>query len=222
MKRITFAIFLAVIIISFFYRLPGLYAYMSDKAVASGVFVAEIPGPSPTILPTAIPSLTPTPGSSIDHIIINEISTRGNEWIELYNPTGATITLINWSIRDNSTNAPDTFQGTISLSPRTYAIVVANGQTPPTTPTDTLIIEVDDSALGNGLNDSGDKIELLNDASETVDAVSYGNIGIPGFVPPLPNPGLGQSFARNSIFDTDTSTDWAVSSTPGPGEENIL
>jgi Lamin Tail Domain len=229
MNNISIVIIVLVIMTSCFFHLSRIYAYMSDRATASGVFTAEFvtvtpaEEPTPTVVPTSFPTQTPTPVPSINHILINEISTRGSEWIELYNPTGTTVSLTNWMIRDNSANAPDIFQGSIALPSGAYAIVIGKNQTPPTIPPDTLIIEVDDNVLGNGLTDAGDKVELLNDASEVQDAVSYGNVGIIGFTTPLPNPGTNQSFDRTSTqVDTDTSADWAVSSTPSPGNPNTL
>ncbi|KXK07623.1 MAG: hypothetical protein UZ21_OP11001000982 [Microgenomates bacterium OLB22] len=189
---------------------------MSDKARASGVFIADIP-PLPTISPTAPPTQTP----AVNHVLITELSTRSDEWIELYNPTTTTISLSNWSIRDNSTNAPDSFLGTSSLPSGGFAIILGKGQAPPLVPIDTIIIEIDDSLLGNGLTDAGDKIELYDSASVLVDAVSYGNVGITGFTPPLPNPIAGQTYARVPInTDTDTSSDWVIRSSRDPGAIN--
>jgi len=172
-----------------------------------------------------------------DHILINEImydpstDDSTHEWIELYNPTNKTINLTNWLITDNT--ATDTLQpydplenNSMILQPYSYAII---------TDKDTAIyqnisnnspvlkISVDDLSIGNGLGNSNDLIQIINETSVIIDSVEWGldNPLIPGTPSSLVTE--GHSLCRFNSTDTDnTSIDFYEGLQPTPGEKNIF
>jgi len=62
--------------------------------------------PTPTFTPTETPTLTPTPLTP-NHIVISEFRARGqngagDEFIEIFNPTGATVDISGWLVKKSS------------------------------------------------------------------------------------------------------------------------
>jgi hypothetical protein len=89
--------------------------------------------------------------------------TSGTEWIELYNPHDTAIMLSGWKLSDLEED--DLITGTateqLSIPARTAAVIASN----PTIfasdyPSVSYIFGVEDSALGNGLGDTGDSLTL--------------------------------------------------------------
>ena len=101
-----------------------------------------------------------------DSLYLTEIMyapTSGTEWIELYNPHDTAIMLSGWKLSDLEED--DLITGTateqLSIPARTAAVIASN----PTIfasdyPSVSYIFGVEDSALGNGLGDTGDNLTL--------------------------------------------------------------
>jgi hypothetical protein len=105
---------------------------------------------TPTAGPTATPTNTATPGGT--HLVINEFSARSSpEWIEVLNPTGATVSLVGWSLRTDFGLLTAPLTGTLP----------AGGF---------LTIDVTTADL----DDEGDIIRLKDNANADVDVVGYG------------------------------------------------
>ena len=74
-----------------------------------------------------------------------------------------------------------------------------------------------ESFIGNGLGNAGDRVILLDDRGEAVDAISYGS-DTTRFDPACPRVAEGQSLSRRiPQRDTDTAADWEPQISPDPG-----
>lgn len=176
-----------------------------------------------------------------NNIVINEVfydvdtahngqgSENNWEWVELFNPTGSTVILTGWSIEDG--NASDPFPGAPSLPPCSFAIVSPSNESQLkdqsnnggrwTIQAGTVFVTLS-SAIGNGLNNGGDKVILKNGSGSEVDKMSYGSDKtgfISGCTPTAcPSVATGHSLERNPDgFDTDSASDFVDRTTPTPG-----
>ena len=176
-------------------------------------------------------------GKASADILINEImynpiqDDNYNEWVELYNPTNQSINISGWTITDNS--APDYLEGdfengngTTIIPPNGYAIIADHGTKIYenfSIPNNTIRLYVDDSSIGNGLGNSGDKLILKNDTGETIDAVEWiiNYTDVPGA--PAETVDEGHSLSRYQGVDTnDSSEDFYDGVIPTPGSENVF
>ncbi len=117
--------------------------------------------------------------------------TRG-EYVELYNPSDEPVDLrstffiaSSLKITDESGSLPDYFKDLANTYPLTvpgngFAVVYDNGSSGSTVPSDYVIpasavqATVDDAAIGNGLNNTGDSVILSTpDLGVTIDLMSY-------------------------------------------------
>lgn len=148
----------------------------------------------------------------------NQGEEPGNEWIELYNAGNAAATITNWWIGDDSASVDQL--PTFTLMPGQYAFVTMATSTKGlwSIPGGAVIIELL-ANLGNGLGNTNDSVRLLNSASSTVDAVSWGTSTI-AFTPGVADAPEGSSLFRVSPggADTNTAADWDDDPTPTPGE----
>lgn len=181
--------------------------------------------PSTTISPTSTP--TPTPSDIANHLVINEVmfnppnpnacgSENNAEWVEIYNPTSAGINLDTWSVGD--TLFTDDLPNVI-LPAGAFAVVSDCLQASFTSiwpiPLGTVYIDIS-SAIGNGLNNGGEHIRLLNTAT-LIDDVSYGT-NIDAFSPSVTAPVANHSIERDPDGkDTDSAGDFVDRSSPSPG-----
>lgn len=164
--------------------------------------------------------------SALNHLIISEVyydtdathgAEPGNEWVELYNPTNADVSLTGWSLTDGATTT-DFITGAVTIEANSFALIVAS-----TTVQDFWTFPVGvpvysfASSIGNQLNNPGDSLYLMNNASTTIDAISWGaNTTV--MSPSIPGVDAGHSIARSSLLvDTDTASDWIDRETPTPG-----
>ncbi|PID46580.1 MAG: hypothetical protein CSB47_03435 [Proteobacteria bacterium] len=173
----------------------------------------------------------------VGSLLINEISSRyysdSAHWVEIYNPTNATIELANYTLR--AYQNVSTSEG--SRQPQEY---VLPSKTIP--PNGYLVIRAD-SAVGSNpyasenviyLKDSANNsyfwwrisgfVELVHN-SHTVDFIRFGSFRIPpldseawtgGNAPELPSgaDSYGYSLARDGLStDTNQASDWVVRST---------
>ena len=152
-------------------------------------------------------------------LIINEIMYNSpgadEEWVELFNNTGASIDLENWKLIDSdASHTPIIIPSGYNVADGGYfTIAVATDGNFPFTP--------DYDGTGNfALNNSGDVVRLYNDDGILIDIVSYSD-GDPW---PTEPDGDGPSLA---LIDPDTDNSlaqsWAASLEDGgtPGEENF-
>ncbi len=186
-------------------------------------------------LPVTIqPTIAETSASLlINEIMCHPIENEGtNEWIELFNPTKDPIDIKGWTIEDDKEQ--DTIQedsthgdGTTVIPPKGYALITDEGTTVYETfmvAEDMISLLVDDSTLcGYGLNNQKEKIILRDKTGRIIDALEWGEDSddVPGS--PVPAPLEGSTLIRYQSIDyDDSSVDFAESSIPSPGSENIL
>jgi predicted ribosomally synthesized peptide with SipW-like signal peptide len=167
------------------------------------------------------------PEATTDHLVINEVyyhvgTGKGkdvdNEWVEIYNPTNDQVDISGWKICDN--NSCDTIP-TSTIPAKGFAVITNKSSTwDKWSIPDEAVKIVLNSAIGNGLANTGDRVELRKADNTLVDAMSYGN-DTTYFE--LPLSGKGKSLARIiKGYDTDSATDWIINATPNPGSNPSL
>lgn len=213
-KRFFFGAFLGCITL---FTFTISHSFFSDQSVSSqNTFTAAAVFPTQT--PTITPTATPTPTL---HLVINEVfeaSNNDDEWIELFNPTSGEVNVSGWSISDNTET--DTFPSVSPIPAGGYAVIVAD---PTNISPPGIIIQLSDSTIGFGLNESGDRAILRNASSEIIDQMNYGNDDSGIFTSPPAAPSPTQSLARTpNGFDSNQGSDWTPDDTPTIGTDNSL
>ncbi len=169
--------------------------------------------------------------TSVAEIVINEIHADPpfdeslTEWIELYNNGTSAVNLSNWIFGDSSDN--DTITGALFngagtvLQPNSYAIltddatrVYENFNVSPYA----IHLYLDDSGLGNGLNNSGETIYLYNltgalihslTYNSTTESLSWALINNSILSLQNPTPGYNNNGTIEVLNTTSTDCDWA-------------
>jgi cardiolipin synthase len=172
-----------------------------------------------------------------DHLVISEllydpvgVPDADGEWIEIYNPTGITVTLTGYVLSDGGSygDGRASFPLGSSLGPEGVIVVAqkASGvgfvpdyelkESDPTVPN--LVPVSEGISWGN----SGDEAILRDATGAAVDVVVYGNGSYSG-VTPHPGVGWGHSLERKPADrDTDDcSTDFWERYTPDPGQVTL-
>lgn len=172
-------------------------------SVLANVIPPPTPSPTPTSTPTTSPTPMPPPAAvAVDSISVTEImacpASGQTEWIELYN-AGATTTLSNWRITDQSGNFR-TLEGTLP----------ANSYTAFTW-------------TGSLLNNAGDGVVISSNTGQSIESASY-DVCETGkslilsseqeWVSAVPSPGLANPSAISS--DQLASAMSTVLSSPAP------
>ncbi|MGI6208783.1 MAG: lamin tail domain-containing protein [Anaerolineae bacterium] len=195
---------------------PGESLQLADLSASqfSCYFVPGPPSPgappptSATPTPIVTPSATPT--VSVGALALTEINYQGGceaEWLELTNRSEQALHLVDWSLSDNSTSRP------LSLDLAPGEVVVFHGYSAsPAIQCGGRSFPFASTCLGNGLADSGDRVELRDATGRLLDALSFGDDSTHGVLPPAP---LGQSLARHLAADGSLGP-WAAS-TAAPG-----
>ncbi len=171
----------------------------------------EVPVSTPSATPTLIPA----------SIVINEVSPLGGnnvEWVELFNPTSNPISVNGWVIKDDTIQT-DTLPN-VSIPAGGYAILVSSDTLVNTATLSALIIPLDTTGVGNGLNNTGgDSVELKN-GTVTVDAMNYGDVHT-FFSGTLAIPTVGKTISRKpNGIDTSIVGDWTTNTTATIGVSN--
>jgi len=189
----------------------GLNANTSYDYQVSAVDTSSNEG----ILSTTKTAITQSGNTGVNHILISEVmydvpgSDAKGEWIELYNPTTASVDLSGWSLADNSRSF-SLPSGTI-IQAGDYLVVARD-----TTGFFNLYgFNPDVSGLTLALSNSGDEVSLHNSTGSTVDYVAWEQYTTGWDI----TASTGQTIARSTLnSDTDTVTDWTVLSNNGtPG-----
>lgn len=162
------------------------------------------------------PLTSTTLSGGLNYVIISEVyyDTVGTdskeEWIELYNPTGADVDLSGWTLSDNSrtftlpSGTVITAGGYLVVARDSAGFTALYGYAP------------DVSGLTLSLSNSGDQVILSDNNGVEVDMVAWENY-IAGW---SITASTGQTIARIDLDDTDTVNDWTTYSsngTPGSG-----
>ena len=93
-----------------------------------------------------------------------------DEFIELYNADSTSVDISGWRLGDST--SPDThfqFPPDAVIEPYSYVVLFGGGN-----PSGfTIPVYTDDGRIGNGLTNSGEDIQLIDDAGNTIAVVSY-------------------------------------------------
>ena len=176
----------------------------------------------PTETPTPGPSPTATP-SRWSQLLLSEVlydapqggTDSAYEWLEVFNPGEAAVSLAGWAVGDNGgRNALPA----ATLDPGAYLVIAATEAgfraNHPDFAGKLLNLE---GSIGNGLSNTSDVVRLLAPDGALIDAMSYGE-NTAAFAPPCFDVPAGQSLARvPALSDTDTAADWAPQTIPNPG-----
>ena len=144
-------------------------------------------------------------------------SQQNDEWVEIYNPTEEAVNLQNWKLRDNSGNDV-TIGVNVELGPGEFALISKSLTTWNFWNEDPGAKKIAlGSDIGDGLDNAGDHLYLINPSGEFVDFTAWGtdtedwNPAVAGVVE-------GHSIERFSPgFDTDFPSDWVDRFPPTPG-----
>ncbi|GEM_PF-2153986 len=104
----------------------------------------------------------------INALTINEVMAKGDEWVEIYNPDDY-IDLSMWNISDNYSTDQITCYNITNCNlttNSTYFIIIGRSTNiSKITNSSITYFYVDDSTIGNGLNDNGDVVFISNSSS---------------------------------------------------------
>ena len=143
-------------------------------------------------------------------------SNRG-EFVEIYNPTESSADLTNWVLNADGSNVN---LPSFTLPAGNFLIISgASKEEIQTIYGVTLInfFQTSGGKVGNGFDDAGGYIQLLNSSATVVDQLSYGN-DTSVFNPPITDYPTGHSFERDPDgVDTNTAGDFVDKYPPTPG-----
>jgi hypothetical protein len=171
--------------------------------------------------------------STVNHLLLSEVFyhttntdpavEKGFQWIEIYNPMNAPVTVTNWYIEDAAPGVRDDLPA-FTIAPGEFVIIAGRtndflSMYPAYTGQ---VYEVADGQIGSGLNHFGDGVILFNEGGTRQDAMSYGASNR-GLSPPIPTVAEGHSLERDPANeDTNTRNDWVDQPTPDPGDGNVV
>jgi beta-lactamase superfamily II metal-dependent hydrolase len=170
------------------------------------------PTSGPTVVPTPAP--TPVPNTDIicaNHVLITQVlydepgSTANEEWVELYNPTAASVDLSSWSLTSNG-NTYVLPQGASIASGGRFILgksgfLAENG------------FESDVTDFSVSLGNGGRVLTLNDDSSGVVDEVGW-ETGIWSSLVA----GDGEVIIRKNGGDSDDASDWEVAAPVAGGK----
>ena len=188
------------------------------------------PSPSPSVSPSVLPSPSPSPSPSPEPtggLVLSEVyydvdaehgAETANEWVEIYNSSDVVADVSGYILEDATGNSDALPEGT-TMPANGYLVVVSDSATTGfwTIPGSASVVALD-SAIGNGLGNTGDAVFLKDVEGVELDDVSWGS-NVDAFDPAVSGVAAGSSVARVPVTtDTNTAADWTELEAPTPGE----
>jgi len=106
-------------------------------------------------------------------VVVNEVMPRTIEYVEIYNENNEVLNLSEWKIKDSSTNNPDEItcynipNCSLIINFSYFLVIGRNTNISEITFQEINYFYVDDSSVGNGINDNGDNITFFNSTFAT-------------------------------------------------------
>lgn len=147
----------------------------------------------------------------------NNKSGNTNEWVELYNPTNNAVSLKGWTLTDGS-GVSTKINANKTISSGGYAILSKDASTWKYWPSAKAQSVELGSQIGDGLDNSGDRLLLKNAQGALIDKTSWGT-DTSGFTPAGTNPQVPNGASTTRIypaFDSDGASDWIPANPPTP------
>ncbi len=171
--------------------------------------------------------VTPTT-TLIGHVVISEVyydvdaihgAEPANEWVELFNASANPVDLNGWKLQDESGLFDTIATTSLVIAPNAF-LLITNSTTTPSFWTNFTPVVFLNSPIGNALGNAQDSVVLMNAASTTIDAVSWGTATTTSvMVPTVPDVATGHSIGRIQFTaDTDTNADWGNFASPTPAQ----
>lgn len=157
------------------------------------------------------------------HAVISEVQTgsaadAGQEFVELYNPTGAAIILDGWQLQYKSATGTSWSKKAGlngSLASHGFWLVSSSSYLPQA-----------DALFASGLSGTAGHVRLVDSAGSAIDTVGWGKTANAAETSPAPAPGGGQSIERvpgwltedggNGVDSGDNSQDFVLRDQPDP------
>ena len=137
-------------------------------------------------------------------LVITEVLVNGGqrardasfEWVELQSRSDRTLSLAGWTLEDNHGADP---LPALNLSPGQFLLVIANADVaavfPGGRPDGSALTVIEDGRIGNGLANTGDRLQLRDPAGNAADALSWGDDRT---FTDLPAPAAGQTLGLDA------------------------
>ena len=140
-----------------------------------------------------------------------------NEWIEIYNPSQESVILKKWKLKDNSGEAVAINTNT-RIDPGKFVLISRDSSTWNYWNENIFTKKVNlGRSIGDGLDNTGDHIYLIDPEGNNVDFVSWGN-DTEIWNPAVNGVAEGHSIERVTAgFDNDIISDWFDNNFPTPG-----
>lgn len=219
--------------------------FFTDSAKLNGIVLGYLPqtGHKTYTLTVTFPTSAGNPyqGKSVvldiafgtaeaQTVVINEVyyrvdsahgteNTKGNnnEWVELYNPTSTAFSLKGWTLTDSS-GVSTKINANKSIPSGGYAILSKDASTWKYWPSAKAVGLELGNQIGNGLDNTGDRLILKNAQGTLIDKMSWGSDSS-GFTPAGTNPQVSIGASTTRIypgFDSDGASDWIPVNPPNP------
>ena len=145
------------------------------------------------------------------------MNSQNHEWIEIYNPTDEDVSLKDWTLEDGSGLITIIHANKI-VSAGGFALLSKSASTWSFWDEDLGAIKVElGSQIGDGLDNSGDRIILKDNNGTFVDSLSYGD-DVSQLDPSIPLVANGSSFERKTPgLDSDVAGNFEERDPPTPG-----
>jgi hypothetical protein len=154
--------------------------------------------------------------SNVDVIHKAGASDEDNEWVEIYNPTAQAINIKDWKICDGQTCESITSDN-ITIANKGYAVITSKETTWKlwNIPAEAIKVVLG-SAIGDGLNDSADMIQLRDNNGNVIDQANWGtaNPNWKNYNSDLWSTGFnaaGQGVIKGRLsngYDNNSANDW--------------
>lgn len=169
------------------------------------------------------------PSQNIGHVVVSEVyydvgagkgTEPGNEWVELFNGSSNSVDLNGWKLMDESGSFDMIATSSFLLVPSAYLLITGSSTTAGFWSIPSAIVVLPNTTIGGGLGNTEDSVVLMDAASTTIDAVSWGTATTTSvMVPTVPGAASGHSIGRIQFTaDSNTNADWGDFVTPTPGQ----